>query len=267
VFRPLQKNRFEFKFLVSEAQATAIRDFARSYLVRDEFADPRYDYAYPIHSVYLDSPDLHLCRSTCEGQKNRFKLRVRYYDEYDSNPVFFEIKRRVTDAILKQRAAVRRDAALRLIDGHDPRPDDLLNPDDLRAYDSLQQFCDLRRRIDGQPKVIVSYLREAWVTPTNNSVRLTLDRSLAATLWTGKLVAPDLEKARNRPQLQGVILELKFTDRFPNWMAELAQIFNLRRRSVPKYVECVQVLDLPEAAAFDRTDTINSPSERGVRVE
>jgi len=56
----------------------------------------------------LDNPGLSLCHATIDGVKNRFKLRIRFYDHVESNPVFFEIKRRVNDVILKERAAVRR---------------------------------------------------------------------------------------------------------------------------------------------------------------
>lgn len=239
----LQANRFEFKYIVSEAKAKAIRDFARSYLCHDEFADPKLDYSYAIHSVYLDSPGLALCQATVEGHKNRFKLRMRYYDGKADGPVFFEIKRRVNDAILKARAAVRRESAVALLAGHWPRPADLVKPGDMKHWDAVQQFCDLRDRIQGRGQVIVSYLREAWVTAENNSVRLTFDRRLTATPWTGRIIAPDLERGEH-PEVGGVILELKFTDRFPNWMRELAQVFGLKRCSVPKYVECANVLGM-----------------------
>jgi hypothetical protein len=34
-----------------------------------------------------------------------------------------------------------------------------------------------------------------------------------------------------------VILELKFTNRFPNWFMDLVQIFGLRAGSAAKYVD------------------------------
>ena len=36
--------------------------------------------------------------------------------------------------------------------------------------------------------------------------------------------------------VNGVILELKFTERFPDWVADLARIFGLKQQPVPKYV-------------------------------
>jgi len=40
-----------------------------------------------------------------------------------------------------------------------------------------------------------------------------------------------------------VVMELKFTDRYPWWMHDAAQRFGLKRASCPKYVSCVTILD------------------------
>jgi hypothetical protein len=84
----MQQNRFEFKYFVTERCARALRDFARSYLVPDEHANP-IDYSYPIHSLYLDGPGLPLFLATAHGHKNRYKLRIRYYDDNADSSVFF----------------------------------------------------------------------------------------------------------------------------------------------------------------------------------
>jgi hypothetical protein len=237
----MQENRFEYKYLINEGRARGIRDFARGYLEHDRFADPNKDYTYPIYSLYLDDRSFYLCRSTMQGLKNRFKLRIRYYDDNPASPVYFEIKRRVQDAILKRRAAVRRESVMALLAGHWPSPSDLMNPSDLKARDALQQFCDLRNQLNAQGQVIVSYIREAWVTPENNTVRLTFDRNLSGQLWQNELRVDGLERGAH-PKVGGVVLELKFTDRFPVWMRDMAHVFNLERCSMAKYVHCVTTL-------------------------
>lgn len=239
----MQENRFELKYIIEEAKARAIRDFVRSYLEPDPFAKPEMNGSYAIHSIYLDNPGLSLCNATVNGLKNRFKLRIRYYNDDPGTPVFFEIKRRVSDAILKRRAAVRREAVLPLLDGHWPEYKDLWKPNDIKAYDALCQFCDLRDRLNGQPQVIVSYLREAWVQSDNNAVRLTFDRSLVAEKWERKLSVAGFKDGAH-PDVRGTVLEMKFTDRFPDWMHSLASTFNLRRTSMPKYVHCINAIKL-----------------------
>jgi hypothetical protein len=241
----LQSSRFELKYLISEATARAIRDFCLSYLEPDEHDDPTEGFEYAVHSLYLDGPGLVLCRQTLQGHKNRFKLRIRFYDESPESPAFLEVKRRQNDVILKQRCAVRRSAVPRILAGHWPAPQDVLD-NSPRGHAALTQFCDLAGSIQAEGQVFVSYKREAYVTTQNNSVRLTFDRRLFGTRYAG-LGALHVNGDRVYPDLPGVILELKFTDRFPVWMGHLSRVFNLERRSVAKYCYCaLAVLDVSQ---------------------
>lgn len=231
----LQRNRFEYKFLIDERTAHEVRSFARSYLVRDEHAQPALNYAYPTHSVYLDGPGLPLYRSTLEGHRNRFKLRVRYYSEESSDAVYFEIKRRVNDVILKERAKMNRVRALELFRGRPPAREDLLDPADFESWAALGRFFELRDEVQATPRVYVSYLREAWVREGDNAVRLTFDRELcggayAHTFKVNREVWPP-------PLLPSapVILELKFSDRYPNWFGDMCHALSLERRKMAKY--------------------------------
>src|SRR5213594_4241209 len=106
----MQKQRFELKYLVNEETALMVRDFVRSYLDFDEYSVGKPNYSYPVHSLYVDSDDLKLYWATINGDKNRFKLRLRFYNNHPDTPVFFEIKRRLNGCILKQRGGVRKDA-------------------------------------------------------------------------------------------------------------------------------------------------------------
>ena len=92
-----QTSRYELKYIIDERRAGDVRDYIRSYLVPDEHADPAAGNSYPVHSLYLDSPALMLFRSTVDCLKNRFKLRIRFYDDDPAHPVFLEIKRRLAE--------------------------------------------------------------------------------------------------------------------------------------------------------------------------
>jgi hypothetical protein len=235
----LQANRFELKYLISESSAHGVRDFLRSYLVPDEFNPPGGG-GYQVNSVYLDSPDLELRNATIQGLKNRYKLRIRFYDDAPSSPVFFEIKRRVNDAILKERARVHRDSVPRLLAGHWPSHADLVRFSP-KSFDSLRHFCDLRNRLQARGQAIVTYEREAYVTPDSDSVRVTFDRHLRTVPFSGEFRATGRDDW-SYPEIGGTVLELKFTERFPVWMRNMVRVFNLQRGSMPKYVECVNKL-------------------------
>ncbi len=241
----LQASRYELKYVIDEARARQIADYVRNHLVPDAYALPERRYSYPVYSLYLDTANLALFRQTVQGIKNRFKLRIRFYNDDPDAPVFLEIKRRITDVIRKQRAAISRVAIQRLLEGAWPSLVDLVSSNgNGKPASALHDFCVTTDAIGARPSIYVSYLREAYVSPDSNRLRVTFDRHIAATRYDP---AEGLRCPREGvpTKVEGTVLEVKFTDRFPAWMAEMVQTFSLYRRSVPKYVECMRVIQFP----------------------
>ena len=234
----MQQQRFELKYLVTEGVAEGIRAYVSSYLELDEFAVGKPNNSYVIHSLYLDSDDLRLYWGTINGTKNRFKLRLRFYNE--NSPVFFEIKRRLNYCILKQRAGVKREHVQDVLEGN-MRPEFFIK-NDATTLQAAQNFFYLTRAMQARPKVHISYLREAWVTPDNNSIRLTLDRAVSAERELTLKLKEDRRRATTTDLAKHVILELKFTGRYPYWFRELVEVFGLMQTGAAKYCEGVIAL-------------------------
>jgi len=233
----MQASRFELKYLIDERKAHGIKDFLRGHLVRDPYAKPEEPLGYEVRSLYLDSPKLALRQATLEGHKNRFKLRIRFYDDEPDSPAFLEIKRRNTDVILKERSMVSKEAVKRILDGAPPREEFLVKVNE-KAKKGMANFCRLRDQIRAGGAVFVCYVRDPWVPADHDYARVTFDRNICSRIYThGKGLEMPPQSTPTAVKL--VTLELKFTDRFPNWMRDLAHTFNLGRTSVPKYVECV----------------------------
>ena len=248
----MQQQRFELKYVIKEGVALAVRDFVNGYLEIDEYGATLPNFSYGVHSLYLDSDDLRLYQNTINGDKNRHKLRLRFYDNRAEAPIFFEIKRRMNSIITKQRGAVRRDAVDWLLAGQLPEPSHLVSRDP-RQLVALQNFCERMQEICAKPKVHVAYLREAWISPRDNSVRLTLDREVKCQ---PEPVAR-LNTHVDDPVIvfgKEVILELKFTDRFPDWFKELVRVFSLTQCAAAKYVEGVSRLGVNRV---NRTFVVN----------
>jgi hypothetical protein len=244
-----QAGRFELKYIIDECRAVEVRDFARSYLVPDEHADPRAGNSYPVHSLYLDSPGLSLFHATTDGLKNRFKLRIRFYDDHPAHPVFLEIKRRLSDVICKERAGVRRDAVDMLLRGIRPGASLLASPFDReKNAASLHAFCHTCRQIDARAAAYISYRREAYVSPNSDQIRVTFDRQITASRYAPRL-GMKVPQAPSPVDMGGIVLEMKFTDRFPNWMRQMVHALNLWRCSSAKYVAGVRILGYPGIAA------------------
>lgn len=235
----LQIQRFELKFQVPEAVTKAVRQFLRAHMKPDGFAAHLEIPAYPVHSLYLDSGDLHTYRTTVNGDADRFKLRVRYYDESPKSPVFLEIKRRVDRCIVKQRARVRRECVAEILNGAWPSARHL-HPSASKDLPDLQEFCRLMRALNARPRARVSYNREAWVSESVNPVRVTMDRQVQVEPER----TPSLSTRYSKPvePFAQVILELKFSDYFPEWLQLLVRRFNLTQIGAAKYAEGVTLL-------------------------
>jgi hypothetical protein len=236
----LQLQRFELKYIVDEDRALAVRDFVSSYLEIDEYGATQPNLSYPVHSLYLDSPALQTYHWTVNGRKNRFKLRIRFYDNNPAAPVYFEIKRRMNDAILKQRGAVKRGHVDWVLQGHLPEPDHLVSSDP-RHLVAVQQFSRFMNEMQARPTAHVAYRREAWISPHDNSVRVTMDRDVRCdpeptAAFRAEMRDPMVVFGRQ------VVLELKFTGRFPDWFRHVVEAFNLQQVSAAKYADGLTLL-------------------------
>jgi hypothetical protein len=240
----LQLQRLEFKYIISEDTALMVRNFVSSYLELDEFGATQPNFSYAVHSLYLDSDDLQLYWQTINGNKNRYKLRLRFYENRPDAPVYFEIKRRMDNAIFKQRGAVHRAAVDLLLAGQLPEAENLVSKDP-RHLVALQSFCQLMHLHQARPKAHVAYLREAWMPPMNvkdgppnNSIRVTLDRLVRSEPEPTARLVPEMQN----PCLvfgHKVVLELKFTGRFPDWFRDMVRVLQIRQCSAAKYVDGV----------------------------
>jgi hypothetical protein len=238
----LQAVRHELKYLIDEGQARMMRDLIRGHTVLDENMPTDDCWGYSVRSLYLDSPALELCRQSIQGHKNRFKLRVRYYDDAPEHPVCFEIKQRLGEVIRKQRALVKRRSAVALMEGHQPQLRDL-EKYNAKSEAALHRFCRLRDQVRAIPQAYVVYAREAHVSPGTNDLRITFDRQIMGCPYLRENPL-QLPMSGYSIRSAGVVLELKFTNAFPAWLREIVQILGISRTSFAKYVRTIEAIQL-----------------------
>ncbi len=234
-----QKQRYELKYRIPSRLVEPLRHFVACHLQRDAYCGDGPDPAYPVHSLYLDSRDMRLYQATINGDRNRYKLRVRYYTADPGAPIYCEVKNRRNNVIRKCRAMVRRSSLNELLGGRPPAVGDL-HQGDTDQFGALLRFCDLRRSLDAAPKTHVGYRREAWLA-ADNGVRLTMDRQVGTRPVLSTRLGTELAGLTSVFGDQ-VVLEIKFTDRYPHWLAELVRAFGLRQGSAAKYVDGVLAL-------------------------
>ena len=248
--------RFELKYVIEDARAVAIADFVSSYLQPSAHNDYSPVRGHPVISLYMDSPDYFFFRQAYTGHKNRMKLRIRFYDDEWQRPAFLEVKRRVSEVICKDRAMISREGVRQILtEGWPNRPyfsDWTQLSHGKRRQDVSDDFWRFANTVRAQGAIYVSYIREIWEAPNDEELRVTFDREVHGSRYdgSGRLEVP---KRGWRPFLppylaplpkDGVILELKFDNRAPNWMFDLVRIFNLRQTPVCKYSACIYAQQL-----------------------
>lgn len=231
----LQAQRYEYKYHVTEAVARSVCAVLATHMRPDRYSAEKENRCYPVCSVYLDSPDLRLYRAALDGECNRFKLRLRYYGQGENQTVFAEIKRRENNVIFKQRVALDARGARDAARGQVPPLDasQLMRPDTIRSLDAFVRLASL---LDARPVARVVYEREAWEGCGEGSdLRVTLDRRVLAEPTQ---TLDFRSHVRHAEPVFGdaVILELKFTDRFPTWLRDLVTMFGLKNQGAAKYV-------------------------------
>ena len=234
---PTYSSRFECKYIVDPLSVPRMRDYLRPFVRFDRYARHCPDGRYPVSSLYLDSRELTLCRQTMAGEKDRFKLRVRTYDDEPSHPAFVEVKRKNNNVVNKRRVGLERDAARAILNWRDASP--ALHGLSGRQLADAEYFVHHLERISAKPAIRVQYMREAYEATGNEPVRVTLDSQLRHAVTLNDDLGHTTGEWVDTP-LDGVIVEIKFTERFPWWIADFVHRFDLRRRAVPKYILSVK---------------------------
>jgi SPX domain protein involved in polyphosphate accumulation len=224
--------RHEIKYSISESKATAIADFIKPYMRPDRYCRLQLKRSYPIVTLYLDSENLQLCQESMQGQKNRFKLRIRSYTDELDYPRFFEIKRRAGTIIIKSRAQVLHQHLAALLSGSTcPQGND--------NEEALRQFMLYMNSIGAKPVVRTRYNRQAFEGIVDQRIRITFDRNLSYNMT--KTADVGLNGRGWRPMRRNeVILEIKFTGRYPAWVDRMVKHFGLRQQSVSKYASSIK---------------------------
>jgi len=252
--------RYELKYVVDEERAVAIADYLRCHTQPSVHNNASgFVRGHPVISLYMDSPDFFLFRQAYYGHLNRMKLRIRFYNEHWHHPAFLEIKRRVMDVIVKDRAMISREEVRQFLAGGWPNQSYWVDPAGLkhgkRRLDVFYRFWNFCNTIRARPMIYISYLREIWEGAGDEELRVTFDRQVSATPYDGagpnsmltacvRGLPPPPERAPYYLPFEGVVLELKYDTQAPWWMYDMVRHFNLQLRFMCKYAACIDGMQL-----------------------
>jgi len=244
--------RREYKYLVDERTVERVRRFIAGTCTRDEHTDA--NGRYLVDTLYLDSLDHRLYRATIENESTRHKLRIRTYP--GSGLAFLEVKRRVNDVIVKSRAQLGAEWR-EILDTADVTR---VPVDQRRATESFLAYYHASRLGPMVPAVFIRYEREPYSSTIDPYARVTFDRAIRYQ-YAAELSLETDERAwvpiddpiamRGLVTTSLAVLELKFEDRAPAWMASLVKSLELPRLAFSKYTRAIESLTMrPASRAF-----------------
>ncbi len=223
--KPL-KFRHELKYHMNPHQYYIIKQRLKHLLIPDKHAGPNGD--YHIRSLYFDNIDNQALHEKLGGVLDREKYRIRIYNRSD-RIIHLEKKLKRNDYIAKVKEPLTRPMVDAIMSGD---PEVLNVPDKPLLYEFYRKIKNERM----QPKVIVDYVREAYICPYGN-VRLTFDKELRTGLTNTNLFNPDLPTVAAFDS-NIIVFEIKYDQFLPGFIRTVLQGETIFRQSNSKYVIC-----------------------------
>lgn len=222
--------RYEKKYLLNQAQYTALEEALLPYLQQDQYG------RHTICNLYLDTGDYRLIRTSLEKPVYKEKLRVRSYGvPRRDGDVFLELKKKYKGVVYKRRTSLPQEEAMEfLCNGGTPQGDS-------QILNEIRWFLDFYHP---QPMAFIGYDRVALFGKDGLDLRITFDRNLrwrdtALDLtrgdWGSPIISPEL-----------VLMEIKAPGALPLWLCRSMTELKIYPVSFSKYGACYEKFLAPK---------------------
>ena len=213
--------RYEKKYLLSPQQYRTVRQGIQERMQLDQYG------LYTICSIYFDTDNFQLIRSSLEKPVYKEKLRLRSYGvpEDAQSPVFLELKKKYKGVVYKRRVDMQLD--------------------ECREY----LFAGVLEHpaVDAAGKVFLAYDRMAFFSPEEEELRITFDQNIRwrdtqLSLSDGDWGYPLLQDAL----ADHVLMEIKIPGAMPLWLSCLLDEAAVFPTSFSKYGYCYKNYLFPD---------------------
>lgn len=213
--------RYEMKYLMDAKQAVFLRRALSGHMEPDEYGRTS------IASLYYDTPDARLVRTSLERPVFKEKIRLRSYGlATEESPVFLELKRKYGGVVYKRR-----------VQSTIPEAEDFFLGEELTGGDEqirkeLAYFRDHYRTLI--PACLIIYDRTAYFEP-GGDLRLTIDED--PRYRKEDLVLTDSMEGLPLLSKGWSILEVKVQGAMPLWLSGALSEGQIYKSSFSKYGE------------------------------
>jgi hypothetical protein len=208
--------------MLTKKQQRAVLEAMAPYMELDEFGHTT------IRNLYLDTDNYRLVRQSIEKPVYKEKLRIRSYKQVGVNDkVFIEIKKKYDDIVYKRRESLTLgETEIWLKRGID-------FPKQTQIGREIDYFFEYYKTLE--PRVYLSYEREAFYSLDGSDFRVTFDEnilarreelSLSSEPWGEKLIDDGY-----------VLMEIKTSGGIPLWLTSVLSQLKVYKNSFSKYGE------------------------------
>lgn len=222
----MKKFRHELKYYINENDYLWLRSKIGLILSKDKHSVD--EEGYLIRSLYFDNIHDQDLLEKNYGIFRRKKFRIRTYNHSDE-VIRLEKKSRQGEYVQKTSALITKEEYEKLLDWDYA----------FLAAKQEQVFRDFYLFLNSEymrPRVIVDYVREAYVSPLGN-VRITFDKELSYAANTIDLFDADFSRIEVLDQPR-TIMEVKFDEFLPDHIRQILQLDAHNRSAISKYMIC-----------------------------
>lgn len=213
--------RYEMKYLLTAEQTDLLRARLEGHMKPDQYGKTT------IASLYYDTPDFRLIRTSVEKPEFKEKIRLRSYGmATEGSPVYLELKRKAYGLVYKRRVETTIPLVHKFFSGEG----DICAPGQINR--EITAFRDYYRTL--VPSCVIICERTAYTGP-DGDLRLTVDeapryRTRDLTLTKSMDGIPLLGEGRT-------ILEIKVQEAVPLWLCRILSEGGIRASGFSKYGE------------------------------
>lgn len=213
--------RYELKYILSGEQIAYLQEKLVGHMEIDRYGKTS------IASLYYDTPDYRLIRTSIEKPEFKEKVRLRSYGlAKEGSTVFLELKRKAYGVVYKRRVATTERAVNRFFDYHGDVCADGQIAREISYFRSYYQKL--------VPSCLIIYDRVAYFEP-NGDLRLTIDFNPRYRV-TQLNLSTDMNGISLLPEGYG-ILEIKVQQAMPLWLTEILSQGKIYKGTFSKYGE------------------------------
>lgn len=223
--------RYEMKYLLNKEQKEKVLQAMEPYMQLDQYGRST------IRNIYYDTDNYRLIRTSLDKPIYKEKLRVRSYKAASpDDTVFVELKKKYDAVVYKRRISLEERQAAAYLAGTAPAPIHT------QITEEIDYFLEFYQTLE--PRVLLSYEREAYFSKEPGEFRVTFDENILFREEDLSLGSEVYGEAILEPEY--TLMEIKTPESIPLWMVKVLSEDRINKTSFSKYGSAYQIMFMRE---------------------